>query len=135
MKIENQIAEEPLSTKLEDKENKEKDTQEQVPSCPSSDQMRMMNLNPQAAEFKPHMQQTVEKDAVCDPCPLLQELPFNDHQNISLEVDILDTIKTDLVKTKAKLQSTIIECSEKRRHVKDLCGSIVGLKSDIQDYK
>ena len=61
MKIKNQIAEEPLSTKLEDKANKEKNTQEHsaVPSCPSSDQMGMMNLNPQAAEFKPHMQQTV----------------------------------------------------------------------------
>ena len=137
MKIKNQIAEEPLSTKLEDKADKEKNTHEHstVPSCPSSDQMGMLNLNPQAAEFKPHMQQTVEKDVVCNPCPLLQELPFNDHPNISLEVDILDTIKTDLGKTKAKLQSTINECSEKRRHVKDLCGSIFRLKSDIQDYK
>ena len=109
MKIKNQIAEEPLSTKLEDKADMEKNTHEHsaVPSCPSSDQMGMLNLNPQAAEFKPHMQQTVEKDVVCNPCPLLQELPFNDHPNISLEVDNLDTIKTDLGKTKAKLQSTI----------------------------
>ena len=136
-KLKNQIAKEPLFTKLGDKANKEKNTQEHstVPSCPSSDQLGMMNLNPQAAEFKPHMQQTVEKDVVCNLCPLLQELPFNDHPNISLEVDVLDTIKTDLVKTKAKLQSTINECSEKRRHVKDLCGSIFRLKSDIQDYK